>query len=44
MNYTAKQIETGKANYNNILIIRTVVSYNPEQIGRNVLHVLSACN
>ncbi len=36
MNYTAKQIETAKANYNNMLIIRTVESYNPELIGQNV--------
>ena len=35
MNYTQKQIEIAKANYNNMLIIRTVESYNPEQIGQN---------
>lgn len=33
MNYTAKQIERAKKNYNAMLVIRTVESYNPDLIG-----------
>ena len=33
MTYTAKQIETAKINYNDMMVIRTVESYNPENIG-----------
>lgn len=33
MEYTAKQIENAKANYNAMLVIRTVESYEPQYIG-----------
>ena len=33
MEYTAKQIENAKRNYNAMLVIRTVESYEPEYIG-----------
>lgn len=33
MEYTAKQIENAKRNYNSFLVIRTVESYSPEIIG-----------
>lgn len=33
MTYTTKQIENAKANYNAMLVIRTVESYEPEFIG-----------
>lgn len=35
MNYTAKQIENAKRNYNVMLVIRTVESYEPQYIGWN---------
>ena len=35
MNYTKKQIENAKANYNAMLAIRTVESYEPQYIGWN---------
>lgn len=35
MEYTKQQIETAKANYNAMLVIRTVESYHPEYIGYN---------
>jgi len=35
MQYTAKQIKAAKSNYNAMLVIRTVASYQPEFIGRN---------
>lgn len=35
MEYTAKQIENAKANYNSMLVIRTVESYEPQYIGWN---------
>ena len=35
MKYTEKQIEAAKINYNNMLVIRTVESYDPEFIGWN---------
>lgn len=35
MEYTAKQIENAKANYNAMLVIRTVESYDPQIIGYN---------
>lgn len=35
MNYTAKQIENAKRNYNAMLVIRTVESYDPQHIGWN---------
>ena len=35
MNYTAKQIENAKRNYNAMLVIRTVESYEPQYIGWN---------
>lgn len=35
MEYTAKQIENAKANYNAMLVERTVESYSPEFIGWN---------
>lgn len=35
MEYTAKQIENAKANYNAMLVIRTVESYEPQYIGWN---------
>lgn len=35
MEYTAKQIEKAKANYNAMLVIRTVESYEPQYIGWN---------
>lgn len=33
MKYTAKQIENAKRNYNAMLVIRTVESYEPQYIG-----------
>lgn len=33
MEYTAKQIENAKRNYNAMLVIRTVESYEPQYIG-----------
>jgi len=33
MEYTAKQIENAKRNYNAMLVIRTVESYDPQYIG-----------
>lgn len=33
MTYTAKQIENAKRNYNAMLVIRTVESYEPQYIG-----------
>lgn len=33
MEYTVKQIENAKANYNAMLVIRTVESYEPQYIG-----------
>ena len=33
MTYTAKQIEIAKQNYNEMLVIRTVESYEPQYIG-----------
>nr|WP_317633148.1 hypothetical protein [uncultured Flavobacterium sp.] len=33
MEYTAKQIENAKENYNAMLVIRTVESYDPQYIG-----------
>ena len=33
MNYTEKQIENAKRNYNNMLVLRTVESYEPQYIG-----------
>ena len=33
MEYTAKQIENAKSNYNAMLVIRTVESYEPQYIG-----------
>jgi hypothetical protein len=33
MNYTADQIERAKIAYNNMLVIRTVESYDPQYIG-----------
>jgi len=35
MEYTAKQIENAKRNYNAMLVIRTVESYQPEFIGQH---------
>ena len=35
MEYTAKQIENAKANYNEMLVKRTVESYEPQYIGWN---------
>lgn len=35
MEYTAKQIENAKRNYNAMLVLRTVESYEPEYIGWN---------
>jgi len=35
MEYTARQIEKAKANYNSMLVIRTVESFQPEFIGWN---------
>ena len=35
MNYSAKQIENAKRNYNAMLVIRTVESYEPQYIGWN---------
>jgi hypothetical protein len=35
MGYTAKQIENAKANYNAMLVIRTVASYEPQYIGQS---------
>ena len=35
MEYTAKQIENAKANYNAMLVERTVESYEPQYIGWN---------
>lgn len=33
MEYTAKQIETAKRNYNSMLVIKTVDSFDPEHVG-----------
>lgn len=33
MNYTAKQIENAKRNYNSMLVLRIVESYDPQFIG-----------
>ena len=33
MNYTTKQIENAKRNYNAMLVLRTVESYQPQYIG-----------
>ena len=33
MEYTAKQIENAKRNYNSMLVLRTVESYEPQYIG-----------
>lgn len=33
MNYSEKQIENAKRNYNNMLVLRTVESYEPQYIG-----------
>ena len=33
MTYTAKQIEIAKRNYNSMLVLRTVESYEPQYIG-----------
>ena len=35
MSYTVKQIENAKRNYNAMLVIRTVESYEPQYIGWN---------
>ena len=35
MTYTAKQIENAKRNYNAMLVIRTVESYEPQYIGHS---------
>jgi len=34
-NYTPSQIENAKSNYNAMLVIRTVASYEPEYIGQS---------
>ena len=36
MTYTENQIENAKINYNAMLVIRTVESYDPEYIGFSV--------
>jgi hypothetical protein len=35
MEYTTKQIENAKRNYNNFLVIRTVESFEPQYVGQS---------